>query len=119
VVQQICKTEARKGPTAKSLLGLLIDIDDHDVRIDGNFPAHLEAIIEAAELEAVNRVKNRRRPLADTRVVIDRNGRECDDQADGERTLVPPPLPKNSGELLADKVCHAAVRTRCQNTEEI
>jgi len=91
---------------AKGLLGLLVDINDYDARIDRDFAARLEAIIEAAELEAIDGVKNGRRSFAQERGTVDRQCRQGYDQADSERTLVGPPLPKNFGELSADTVCH-------------
>jgi len=88
----------------ESFLRLLVYINDNDARVDVCPPSHLKAIIETAQLQSINGVKKRSRAFTQKSGRIDREGAKGNNQANGERTFVTPPLPHNLDESLADAV---------------
>ncbi len=106
IVEQPREMKPRKRPVTEGFLRLLVDVDDDDPRIRFRPPAHLKTIIEATELQSIDEVENRSWPLAQKRRGVDRNRSESHNQADGERTLVAPPFPKNPDQFLTGFVRH-------------
>jgi HD-GYP domain-containing protein (c-di-GMP phosphodiesterase class II) len=101
----------------EGFLRLLVYINDNDARVDVCPPSHLKAIIETAQLQSIDGVEKRGRTLTQKRGRVDREGAKGNNQADGERTLVTPPLPHNLDESLADAVRHAYRKSTCDGLE--
>src|SRR6201998_1505642 len=92
-VQKMREVNARKRPLAQNFLRVLIDIYDHDARINGSGAGRTitKAGIQRRIFEALQEIENRRGTFTKEGEEIEREAGNGDGQADQERDAMLPP----------------------------
>jgi hypothetical protein len=92
-VEHICEVHPGERPLAEHFLGMLVDVDNHNSRINGSDAprAIAEAGVQRIVFQALNEIENGSRALAKKSEIVERQRQQGDEHTDDKRGAMAPP----------------------------